>query len=215
MQSSIACRVRLSVDTEEPQGDVLAQARVVLDEHGVVAVPTETYYGLAVSAFDRVACARVFEIKARASSKALPCIVSGIEQLGRVASEISPLASELAARFWPGPLTLIVPARASVAAASDDGTVAVRVSSLPLARELAAIAGPVTATSANVSGAPPATTADEVIAQFGDAVDFVLDGGVTPGGPASTIVDVTQATPKLVREGAIAFRDILPLDWRP
>lgn len=215
MQSSIACRVRLSVDTEEPQGDVLAQARVVLDEHGVVAVPTETYYGLAVSAFDRVACARVFEIKARASSKALPCIVSGIEQLGRVASEISPLASELAARFWPGPLTLIVPARASVAAASDDGTVAVRVSSLPLARELAAIAGPVTATSANVSGAPPATTADEVIAQFGDAVDLVLDGGVTPGGPASTIVDVTQATPKLVREGAIAFRDILPLDWRP
>lgn len=215
MQSSIACRVRLSVDTEEPQGDVLAQARVVLDEHGVVAVPTETYYGLAVSAFDRVACARVFEIKARASSKALPCIVSGIEQLGRVASEISPLASELASRFWPGPLTLIVPARASVAAASDDGTVAVRVSSLPLARELAAIAGPVTATSANVSGAPPATTADEVIAQFGDAVDLVLDGGVTPGGPASTIVDVTQATPKLVREGAIAFRDILPLDWRP
>lgn len=215
MQSSIACRVRLSVDTEEPQGDVLAQARGVLDEHGVVAVPTETYYGLAVSAFDRVACARVFEIKARASSKALPCIVSGIEQLGSVASEISPLASELAARFWPGPLTLIVPARASVAAASDDGTVAVRVSSLPLARELAAIAGPVTATSANVSGAPPATTADEVIAQFGDAVDFVLDGGVTPGGPASTIVDVTQATPKLVREGAIAFRDILPLDWRP
>lgn len=215
MQSSIACRVRLSVDTEEPQGDVLAQARVVLDEHGVVAVPTETYYGLAVSAFDRVACARVFEIKARASSKALPCIVSGIEQLGSVASEISPLASELAARFWPGPLTLIVPARASVAAASDDGTVAVRVSSLPLARELAAIAGPVTATSANVSGAPPATTADEVIAQFGDAVDLVLDGGVTPGGPASTIVDVTQATPKLVREGAIAFRDILPLDWRP
>lgn len=207
--------MRLSVDTEEPQGDVLAQARVVLDEHGVVAVPTETYYGLAVSAFDRVACARVFEIKARASSKALPCIVSGIEQLGRVASEISPLASELAARFWPGPLTLIVPARASVAAASDDGTVAVRVSSLPLARELAAIAGPVTATSANVSGAPPATTADEVIAQFGDAVDLVLDGGVTPGGPASTIVDVTQATPKLVREGAIAFRDILPLDWRP
>lgn len=215
MQSSIACRVRLSVDTEEPQGDVLAQARGVLDEHGVVAVPTETYYGLAVSAFDRVACARVFEIKARASSKALPCIVSGIEQLGSVASEISPLASELAARFWPGPLTLIVPARASVAAASDDGTVAVRVSSLPLARELAAIAGPVTATSANVSGAPPATTADEVIAQFGDAVDLVLDGGVTPGGPASTIVDVTQATPKLVREGAIAFRDILPLDWRP
>ena len=158
MRLSIACRVRLSVDTEEPQGDVLAQARVVLDGHGVVAMPTETYYGLSVSVFDQVACARVFEIKGRPSTKALPCIVSGIEQLGSVASEITPLASELASRFWPGPLTLIVPARASVAAASDNGTVAVRVSSLPLAREVAAIAGPATATSANVSGAPPATT---------------------------------------------------------
>ena len=198
---------------------MLAQARVVLDGHGVVAMPTETYYGLSVSVFDQVACARVFEIKGRPSTKALPCIVSGIEQLGSVASEITPLASELASRFWPGPLTLIVPARASVAAASDNGTVAVRVSSLPLAREVAAIAGPATATSANASGAPPATTADEVVAQFGDTVDLVLDGGATPGGPASTIVDLTGATPALVREGAIAFRDVLTLasdlDWRP
>ena len=210
--------MRLSVDTEQPQGDVLAQARAVLDDHGVVAVPTETFYGLAVSVFDQVACARVFEIKGRPSTKALPCIVSGIEQLGSVASEITPLASELASRFWPGPLTLIVPARASVAAASDNGTVAVLVSSLPLAREVAAIAGPATATSANVSGAPPATTADEVVAQFGDTVDLVLDGGATPGGAASTIVDLTGATPALVREGAIAFRDVLTLasdlDWR-
>jgi L-threonylcarbamoyladenylate synthase len=191
----------------------VARARAVLDAHGVVAVPTETYYGLAVSVFDHEACARVFEIKGREATKALPCIVSGIEQLASVVSEISPLANELASRFWPGPLTLIMPARASVAAASTDATatatVAVRVSSLPLARELAAIAGPITATSANVSGASPATTADEVIAQLGDALDLVLDGGATLGGPASTIVDVTGATPVLVRGGAIAFRSIV------
>ncbi len=206
------------MDTEQPQGDVLAQACRVLDEHGVVALPTETFYGLAVSVFDRVACERVFELKGRPPTKALPCIVSGIEQLETVASEIPALAKELSTRFWPGPLTLIVPARATVAAASETGTIAVRVSSLPLARELAAIAGPVTATSANVSGAPPATTADEVLAQLGDSVDLVLDGGATPGGPASTIVDLTGATPALVREGAIAFRDVLTLasdlDWR-
>ncbi len=208
MRSSIACRVRLSVDTEQPQGDVLAQACRVLDEHGVVALPTETFYGLAVSVFDRVACERVFEIKGRPSTKALPCIVSGIEQLERVASEIPALVSELSTRFWPGPLTLIVPARATVAAASETGTIAVRVSSLPLTRELAAIAGPVTATSANVSGAPPATTADEVLAQLGGSVDLVLDGGATSGGLASTIVDVTSGKLELVREGAIAFQDV-------
>lgn len=200
--------MRLSVDTEQPQRDVLAQARSVLDERGVVALPTETFYGLAVSVFDQVACERVFEIKGRPSTKALPCIVSGIEQLERVASEIPALVSELSTRFWPGPLTLIVPARATVAAASETGTIAVRVSSLPLARELALIAGPVTATSANVSGAPPATTADEVLAQLGGSVDLVLDGGATSGGLASTIVDVTSGKLELVREGAIAFRDV-------
>ena len=201
--------MRLSVDAEQPQADVLTQACGVLDEHGVVAVPTETFYGLAVSVFDNEACARVFEIKGRPSTKALPCIVSGMEQLERVASEIPALAVELSTRFWPGPLTLIVPARATVAAASETGTIAVRVSSLPLARELAGIAGPVTATSANVSGAPPATSADELVAQLGDSVDLVLDGGTTPGGLASTIVDVTSGKLELVREGAIAFRDVI------
>jgi len=197
------------VDTEQPQEDVLTQACRVLEEHGVVAVPTETFYGLAVSVFDHEACERVFEIKGRPSTKALLCIVSGIEQLERVASEIPALASELSTRFWPGPLTLIVPARAAVAAASEAGTIAVRVSSLPFARELAAVAGPLTATSANVSGAPPATTADEIVAQLGDSVDLVLDGGTTSGGLASTIVDVTSGKLELVREGAIAFRDVL------
>ena len=181
----------------------------MLEEHGVVALPTETFYGLAVSVFDQVACERVFEIKGRPSTRALPCIVSGMEQLETVASEIPALAKELSTRFWPGPLTLIVPARATVAVASETGTIAVRVSSLPLARELAAIAGPVTATSANVSGAPPATRADEIIAQLGDSVDLVLDGGATSGGLASTIVDVTSGKLELVRAGAIAFRDVL------
>ena len=91
--------MRLSVDSQEPQRDVLIEARDVLAEHGVVAIPTETFYGLAASVFDRAACERVFAIKGRPSTKALPCIVSDIEQLASVAGEIPPLARALAARF--------------------------------------------------------------------------------------------------------------------
>lgn len=201
--------MRVSVDSQEPQEDVLARVGDVLARHGVVAYPTETFYGLAVSVFDARACERIFELKGRASSKALPCVLSNIDQLELVSSAVPTLALELAARFWPGPLSLIVPARADVAAASEAGTVAVRVSSLPLARALAAVSGPLTATSANKSGEPPATTADEVIAQLGAGLDLVLDGGPTAGGAPSTIVDVTAREPRLVRRGAIPFEDVL------
>lgn len=201
------------MDSQEPQGDVLARACAVIEDHGVVAYPTETFYGLAVSVLDPRGCARVFEIKGRAASKALPCIIADVEQLDRISPGVPGDLHELAARFWPGPLTLIVPARADVAAASESDTIAVRVSSLPLARALARRCGPVTSTSANASGAPPASTADEVLAQLttlDPMLDLVLDGGPTSGGAASTIVDLTSGEPRLVREGAIAFRSIVP-----
>ncbi len=203
--------MRLSVDAKQPQRDALAEAARVIAAHGVVAFPTETFYGLAVSVFDPEGCARVIELKGRPSTKALPCIVSDVGALELVARDIPQVARELASRFWPGPLTMVLPAKRSVAAASADGTVAVRVSSLPLARALAGWAGPITSTSANRSGTPPAITADEVESRLGDAVELILDAGPTPGGLPSTIVAVGEADlVELIREGAIPFRDVEP-----
>lgn len=186
----------------------------MIAEHGIVAFPTETFYGLATSVFDPEGCARVFELKGRPANKALPCIVSNVEALGSVAREISPVVLDLAARFWPGPLTIVVPARSSVVAASDTGTIAVRVSSLPLARALAGCAGPITATSANRSGEGPAQTADQVELRLDAGVDLLLDGGTTTGGLPSTIVSVGATSGgdgpvELIREGAIPFRDVV------
>lgn len=202
--------MRRFVNAQEPAQDVLGEAAGVIAAHGVVAFPTETFYGLAVSVFDARACERVFVLKGRPASKALPCIVSDVFDLEQVAREVPALALELSQRFWPGPLTLVLPARSGVAAAAESGTIAVRVSSLPLARELAAAAGPVTSTSANPAGAAPATTADEVELAMSD-VDLILDGGRTPGGLPSTIVAVSSGTaePRLIREGAIPFREIV------
>lgn len=201
-------RKRLHVDQETPEPEVIAEAASVLARGGVVAYPTETFYGLAASAFDVVGCRRIFEIKGRAVSRALPCIVSGPEQLESLASELAPTALRLVELFWPGPLTLIVTARASVAASSEDGTIAVRESPHPVARALAAACGPVTSTSANRSGAPAATTADEVEMALGGALDLILDGGASQGAQPSTIVDVSRGELKLVREGVVSFRDV-------
>jgi len=203
--------VRLKVASSRPEPDVMRLAVAPLGRGGVVAYPTETFYGLAASAFDLEGCRRVFEIKGRSLSRALPLILANTSQLADVTVAPSALMQRLAEEFWPGPLTLVVEALPGVAAASEDGTVALRISSLPVARALASAAGPVTSTSANVSGSPPAMTAEEVEAGLGDLIDVVLDGGATSGGRASTIVDITGSTPKLVREGRIGFGDVLAL----
>lgn len=200
--------MRLDVDPQAPDEGVVDRARAVIEAHGIVALPTETFYGLAVSAFDAAAVRRVFELKGRSGEKALPCIVADPEQLSRLAISIPRPVPPLARRFWPGPLTIVVPARTSVAAASPAGTVAVRVSGLPLARRLAAAAGPITATSANRSGAPAPTRAEAVQESFAGGLDLLLDGGETPGGAPSTIVDATGRDIVLVREGAIPFEAV-------
>ena len=203
--------MRLKVASDRPEPDVIRRAVLSLGRGGVIAYPTETFYGLAVSAFDLEGCRRVFEIKGRPRSRALPLILANASQLADVAVAPSALMQRLAEKFWPGPLTLVVEALPVVAAASEDGTVALRISSLAVARALASAAGPVTSTSANVSGSPPAMTAEEVEAGLGELIDVVLDGGATSGGRASTIVDITGSTPKLVREGRIGFADVLAL----
>lgn len=196
----------VDVDPHEPDARVVEEALAVLREGGIVAYPTETFYGLAVDARSRAACDRLFELKGRPPEKALPCIVSGVPQLEEVARSLGKAALLLARKFWPGPLTLVVEARPGLAASSPEGGIAVRASGLRLPRELAeGLGAPVTATSANRSGSPPATTAAEALSELGSELDLLLDGGPCPGGLPSTIVDVRGIPPRLVREGRVPF----------
>ena len=199
----------LDVDPREPDARVVEEALRVLRGGGIVAYPTETFYGLGADARSRAACDRLFELKGRPTDKALPCIVSGVPQLEEVARSLGRGVLPLARRFWPGPLTLVIHAKPGLAASSPEGGLAVRASGVRLPRDLAkGLGAPLTATSANRSGAPPATTAKEVLAELGSELDLVLDGGPCPGGLPSTIVDVRETPPRLVREGRVSFAEV-------
>jgi L-threonylcarbamoyladenylate synthase len=199
---------RLVVDPARPAGDALAEAAGVVRAGRLVAFPTETFYGLGAAALDPAAVARVFAAKGRPADKPLLVLVDGLDMVRAVARDIPALACRLMARHWPGPLTLVLAARPELPAAltAGTGTIGVRLPGHAVARGLVTAAGgPVTAPSANAHGAAPPRTADEVVAALGDRVDLVLDGGATPGGPASTVLDLTRRPPVVVRPGALAL----------
>jgi L-threonylcarbamoyladenylate synthase len=172
----------------------------------LVAFPTETVYGLGVNPFNEAAVARLFRVKGRPAEKGLILHLGEAEQARSVVSEFPPQAEALAARFFPGPLTLVLPARDTIPATVTGGreTVAIRMPDHPVALALARAAGfPIAAPSANPSGAPPPTTADEVAHSLGSAIDLLLDSGPTPGGVPSTLVDLTAMPPRVLRHGAV------------
>ena len=199
----------------------LARAVAILRSGGIVAFPTETYYGLAVDPFNPAALDRLFAVKQRPRAMPILVLVREVEQLHLLASGFPPMYDKLIRRFWPGPLTLIFPALATlpVQLTGNTGTVGIRWSPLEAAnRLLNAFGGPITATSANLSGGPAALTADEVHRIFGGHLDCILDGGTTPGGSGSTLVGIGDAGLHCVREGAIPFaqiRDYARLDYQP
>lgn len=195
----------IRVDPAAPDGAVLGEAAAVLKHGGVVAFPTETFYGLGAAALDRRAVRRIFELKGRPETKPLLVLVDSIGMAGTVA-EVGARARALAARHWPGALTLVLRARPHVPAevTAGTGTIGVRVSPHPVAQGLVrALGGPVTAPSANPSGLEPPTTAAGVLAHFEGAVELVLDGGPTPGGDPSTVLDLTVEPPRVLRQGAV------------
>lgn len=192
----------------------LQQALLVLKQGGVVAFPTETYYGLAVDPFNCQAVERLFQLKRRPASKPVLVLINDQNRLSRLAAETPSQFHPLMERFWPGPLTLIFPARSDLplSLTAATGTVGIRVSSHPLAAQFCALAGgAITATSANLSGHRPAASELEVVGQFGRRLDWLLRGGSTPGGAASTIVALHQNGLRLVREGVIPSRAIMSL----
>ena len=192
----------------------LSSAARCLREGGVVAIPTDTLYGLAADAFNPGAIERVFAIKERPGGLALPVLLANLGQLSSVASEVPQSVRVLAETYWPGPLTLVVGRNDALPPRLTAGapTVAVRVPAHPVPRELARLLGrPITGTSANISGAPDPRTLAELQAQVGERVDCLIDVGPSPAGTASTIVDLSGESPRLIREGIIPFPEIAAL----
>ncbi len=196
----------LRVDPEKPSRAVISDAAAVLARKGLVAFPTETFYGLGADAREPAAVRRVFEVKGRPESKPLLVLVDSIAMAESLADEIPSQARALIARHWPGPLTLVLRARPTVPAeiTAGTGTIGIRMPGHAVALALVqALGGPVIAPSANPSGAAPPTTAEDVLAAFESKIELVLDGGKTTGGPASTIVDATANPPRVLRAGAV------------
>jgi L-threonylcarbamoyladenylate synthase len=202
---------RVFVDPAAPQRDAIEEAVTWIRKGGVVAVPTDTLYGLAADPFNRVAVARVFDAKGREATRALPLIAADVAQVEAHLGLLPPIARRLADRFWPGPLTLVVAAPRALApeVTGPAGTVGVRVPANDIARAICVgCERPITATSANVSGEPATSDPEVVERTLGDLLDMLLDAGPTPGGEPSTIVDATQAEPRLIRAGAVAWEEI-------
>lgn len=190
------------------------QALAVLRAGGLVAIPTETVYGLAADASNEQAVRRIFDAKGRPADHPLIVHVATAEQLPDWAAEVPPAAAVLADACWPGPLTLLVPKAARVLDVVTGGrpTVGIRVPAHPLTTELLTrFGGGLAAPSANRFGKVSPTTADHVRADLGDAVDFVLDGGACPVGVESTIVDCTTDPPQVLRPGGIPTEHIAAL----
>jgi len=199
-----------------PAGDpaAIVLAAEALRRGEVVALPTDTVYGLGAAVFHEAAVQALYEIKGRPEAKAIPLLLADVAEVAQVAADVPLAARRLMARFWPGPLTLVLPARPEVPAVVRAGgaTVAVRVPDYAAARALmAAVGAPLAVTSANRSGAPEALTADQVLRQLGSRLRWVLDGGRSPGGQASTVVDVAVEPPIILRHGAIPDEAIEPL----
>jgi L-threonylcarbamoyladenylate synthase len=181
----------------------------ILGAGGLVAFPTDTVYGVGALAFDGAAVERLYWAKDRPASKAIPILLGTAGDMAAVAEDVPDMALRLAERFWPGPLTLVVRKAARVPESVSAGvTVGIRVPDHAVALTLLQAAGPMAVTSANLSGQAPARTAEEVVAQLETKVDLVVDGGTTPGGIASTVVDCTGEAPRILRPGPIALNDI-------
>ncbi|MBC7186038.1 MAG: threonylcarbamoyl-AMP synthase [Calditrichaeota bacterium] len=207
------CPARIvPVDPERPDMAIVSQAAGLIAAGGVVAYPTDTVYGLAADPYNEQAVEKIFAIKGRAAAKALTLILAGPEQLHALVAEIPKAAEILTEAFWPGPLTIVFPLapQLHLPALRGSRTVAVRVPASALCRSLAHLCGgPITATSANLSGEPEPTHAAQVAAALGERLDLILDGGPSPLAVPSTLVDATAHPPVVLREGAIPAERIM------
>ncbi len=189
----------------------LAEAIALFHSGEPIVFPTETVYGLGAPLFNEQAIAKIFSIKGRSMKNPLIAHVVSIAQVEEIAEQIPPLFYQLAERFWPGPLTIVLRKKSCVSSLVSGGTdsIGVRITPHPVARHLIEAAGqPLVATSANLSGQPSPTSRQQVIDQLGDRVAAFLDGPPSPAGLASTIISLIEGSPELLRSGAIDFTTI-------
>ena len=188
----------------------LPRALEILRNGGLVAFPTDTVYGLGALAFDGKAVESIYLAKDRPVEKAIPVLIWDVSDLEKISDDIPERTRALASRFWPGPLTVLVPKKPTLPeSVSATATVAVRVPDHAVARELLSAAGPMAVTSANLSGQASPSTAQEVLAQLNGRIDLILDGGTTPGGVPSTLVDCSSNEIKILRAGPITLAELL------
>jgi len=197
------------VVTTDPRA--MKRAVQVLKAGGLVAFPTDTVYGVGALAFLPQAVEKIFRVKGRALSKAIPLLLDSADSLPQVARDIAPEVRLLTKKFWPGALTMVLHRRPVVPDVVTGGgpTVALRVPDHPLTRRLIrAVGGPLATTSANLTGHPDPQTAQEVADYLEGHIDLILDGGRCPGGIPSTVIDLTRTPPVIVRAGAIAPEEL-------
>ncbi len=200
-----------SMNPDAPDRRLLGHAAALLRQGRLVAYPTDTFYALGADPFSTTGIDRIFEAKGRPERMALPLIAADESSLRRCVSEFPDSAARLAAAFWPGALTLVLLAADAIPSRVLGGgrTVGVRLSSNPIAGVLAAAVGvPIVATSANLSGQPAPSSAAEVEQAIGGSVDLILDGGITRGGQASTVLDLTIDPPRVIRSGAVPLDEV-------
>ena len=200
-----------SSEERDRNADVFSQAVEALRRGEVIVFPTETFYGLGADALNPAAVDKILLLKGRNPDNPIPLIIADRAMLEEVVREFPPAAQRLADRFWPGPLTLVLPAKARLPAPllNRDGGVGVRVSSHPLARRLSRELGrPITATSANLSGRPPARSIAEALTYFSEKLTVYLDGGALQGRKGSTVIEVREGKLRTVREGEIGAAEI-------
>ncbi len=197
----------IKINQESPEPEKIDKAVAILKSGGVIGFPTETFYGLGADARSEAAIGKIFDVKGRDFNNPILVVIGEPGQIDLFAQEIPAQARTLMKRFWPGPVTILFRASPVVSPklTAGSGKIGIRLTSHPIARELSLrLGGPLTATSANLSGAPECSSAEEVLAQIEGRIDGIVDGGKTPGGKGSTIVDATVSPAKVLREGVIA-----------
>lgn len=192
--------------------DAIPTAKIILQDCGTIAFPTDTIYGVAANPFIPQAIQNIFTAKDRPEEKALPVLIGDLSQLPELVSFVSDHVRKIAEVYWPGALTLILPKSENIPPdLSPYPTVGVRMPDLAFTLRLLCEVGPLATTSANISGGENPTTAQDVLRQLGGRIDLILDGGPTPGPTASTVVDATQPKLIVLREGPITLADLQSL----